>query len=57
MLQNAKLEVTHTWRCSKVLDKKTDKIHERIATQLKEILEGTKEILSWMTYEIIVLYQ
>ena len=37
--------------------KRLDKIHERIATQLKEILERTKEILSWMTYERIVSYQ
>ena len=30
--------------------KRLDKMHERIATQLNEILEGTKEIPSWMTY-------
>ena len=29
--------------------KRLDKIHERIAIQLNEILEGTKEIPSWMT--------
>ena len=27
-----------------------DKMHERIATQLNEILEGTNEIPSWMAY-------
>ena len=32
-------------------------MHERIATQLNEILEGTKEIPSWMTYGRIVLCQ
>ena len=35
--------------------KRLDKMHERIATQLNEILEGTKEILSWMTYGRTVL--
>ena len=30
--------------------KRLDKMHERIATQLNEILEGTKEIPSLMTY-------
>ena len=30
--------------------KRLDKMHERIATQLNEIVEGTKEIPSWMTY-------
>ena len=30
---------------------------ERIATQLDEILEGMKEISSWMTYGRTVLYQ
>ena len=33
-----------------------DKMHERIVTQLNEILEGTKEIPSWMTYGRTVLY-
>ena len=37
--------------------KRLDKMHERIATQLNEILEGTKEIPSWMTYERTVLRQ
>ena len=37
--------------------KRLDKMHERIATQLNEILEGTKEIPSWMTYERTVLCQ
>ena len=37
--------------------KRLDKMHERIATQLNEILEGTKEILSWMTYGRTVLCQ
>ena len=32
-------------------------MHERIATQLNEILEGTKEIPSWMTYGRTVLCQ
>ena len=27
-----------------------DKMHDRIATQLNEMLQGTKEIPSWMTY-------
>ena len=35
--------------------KRLDKIHKRIATQLNEILEGTKEIPSWMTYGRTVL--
>ena len=35
--------------------KRLDKMHERIATQLNEILEGTKEIPSWMTYGRTVL--
>ena len=30
--------------------KRLDKMHERIATQLNEILEGTKETPSWMAY-------
>ena len=34
-----------------------DKMHERIATQLNEIIEGTKEIPSWMTYGRTVLRQ
>ena len=29
--------------------RRLDKMHERIATKLNEILEGTKEIPSWMT--------
>ena len=37
--------------------KRLDKMHERIATQLNELLEGTKEIPSWMTYERTVLCQ
>ena len=37
--------------------KRLDKIHERIAIQLNEILERTKEIPSWMTYGRTVLYQ
>ena len=37
--------------------KRLDKMHERIATQLNEILEGTKEIPSWMTYGRTVLCQ
>ena len=37
--------------------KRLNKMHERIATQLNEILEGTKEIPSWMTYERTVLRQ
>ena len=32
-------------------------MHGRIATQLNEILEGIKEILSWMTYGRTVPYQ
>ena len=30
--------------------KRLDKMYERIAAQLNKILEGTKEISSWMTY-------
>ena len=37
--------------------KRFDKMHERIATQLNEILEGTKEIPSWVTYGRTVLCQ
>ena len=37
--------------------KRLNKMHERIATQLNEILEGTKEIPSWMTYERTVSRQ
>ena len=37
--------------------KRLDKIHERIATQLNEILEGSKEIPSSMTYRRTVLCQ
>ena len=37
--------------------KRLDKMHERIAIQLNEILEGTKEITSWMTYKRTVLCQ
>ena len=37
--------------------KRLDKMHERTATQLNEILEGTKEIPSWMTYRRTVLCQ
>ena len=37
--------------------KRLDKMHEKIATQLNEILEGTKEIPSWMTYGRTVLCQ
>ena len=37
--------------------KRLDKIHERIGTQLNEILEGTKEVASWMTYGRTVLCQ
>ena len=37
--------------------KRLDKMHERIAIQLNEILEGTKEIPSWMTYGRTVLCQ
>ena len=32
-------------------------MHERIATQLNEILKGKKEIPSWMTYGRTVLCQ
>ena len=37
--------------------KRLDKMHERIAIQLNEIVEGTKEIPSWMTYKRTVLCQ
>ena len=37
--------------------KRLDKMHERIATQLNEILEWTKEISSWMKYRRTVLCQ
>ena len=37
--------------------KRLDKMHERIVTQLNEILEGAKEIPSWMTYGKTVLCQ
>ena len=37
--------------------RKLDKMHERIATQLNEILERTKEIPSWMMYGRTVLFQ
>ena len=37
--------------------KRLDKMHLRIATQLNELLEGTKEMPSWMTYERTVLCQ
>ena len=37
--------------------KRLDKMHERIATQLHEILEEKKEIPSWMTYGKTVLCQ
>ena len=37
--------------------KRLDKMHERIATQLNEILDGTKEIPSWMTYRRTELCQ
>ena len=37
--------------------KRLDKMHERTATQLNEILEGTKEIPSWMMYRRTVLCQ
>ena len=37
--------------------KRLDKIHGRIATQLNEILEGTKEIPAWITYGQTVLCQ
>ena len=37
--------------------KRLDKMLERIATQLNEILEGTKEIPSWMTYGRTALCQ
>ena len=35
--------------------KRLDRMHESIATQLNEMLEGTKGILSWMTYRRTVL--
>ena len=34
-----------------------DKMRERIATQLNEILEGANEIPPWMTYRRTVLCQ
>ena len=37
--------------------KRLEKMYERIAAQLNEILEGTKEIPSWMTYGRTVLCQ
>ena len=37
--------------------KRLDNMHKRIATQLNLILEGTKEIPSWMTYGRTVLCQ
>ena len=37
--------------------KRLDKMHERILTQLNQILEATKEIPSWMTYGRTVLCQ
>ena len=37
--------------------KRLDKMHEKIATQLNEILAGTKEMLSWMTYVRTLLCQ
>ena len=37
--------------------KRLDKIHERIATQLNEILERMKEIPTWMRYGRTVLCQ
>ena len=37
--------------------KRLDKMHERIAAQLNEILEGTKEIPSWVTSGGTVLCQ
>ena len=37
--------------------KRLDKMHKRIATQLNEILEGAKEITSWMTYGRAALCQ
>ena len=37
--------------------KRLNKIHGRIAAQLNEILEGTKEIPAWMTYGRTVLCQ
>ena len=58
-------------QCSKILNWKApgqdgiqgfwverlDKLHGRIATQLNEILEGTKEIPSWLTFGRTVLCQ
>ena len=35
--------------------KRSEKMHESIATKLNEMLEGTKGILSWMTYRRTVL--
>ena len=57
MQQDAKMEDTHTWRCSRVWIKRIDKMHKRVATQLYEILERTKEIPSWMMYGKTVLFQ
>ena len=37
--------------------KRFDNMHERIATQLNELIEGTKKIPSWMTYGRTVLRQ
>ena len=57
MQQNAKLEGTGHDGVQWFWIKRLDKMHERIATQLNEILEGTKEIPSWMTYRRTVLRQ
>ena len=45
------------WKAPRHDHLRLDKIHERIATQLIEILEGTKEIPSWMMYRRTVLCQ
>ena len=37
--------------------KKLDKLHGRIAIQLNELLEGTKEVPAWMTYGRTILCQ
>ena len=37
--------------------KRLDKMHKKIGTQLNEILEGTKQIPSWMTYGRTVPYR
>ena len=37
--------------------KRLDEMHERIATQLNEILKGTREIPSWMMYRRAMLCQ